>query len=207
MDDGSKVRNVPHREAIATVVEELEATLADCADRILETNGVLLGADRDHQWISLRLDTVRSQLGAVAIRNTVLRDAYLPNDRGIDSAVRSLGIHCSRFIEVQISALGGIVDVFTVTSGAEGEDLEYLRRTVHYFEDAYQDHRRLTALALSDEGGAGATLDALHLRDVDTGIINFCRQIEEFGEFIEAMPESSSDGSGSWDACLERVMH
>jgi len=207
LDDGLRVRKEPHREAIVTVVEELEATLADCAIRIMETNGVPLGGDLDHQRISQRLDKVRSQLSTVAAKNAMLRDAHLPNDRGIGPEMRRLGIHCSRFIEVQTSALGGVVDVLTVTSGAEGEDLEYLRKTVQYFEDAYEEHRQLTALVLGDEGEAGATLDDLHLRDVDTGIINFCRQISEFGEFRSAMVDRRSDSSSSRDACSEQVTH
>jgi len=200
------VRKKTQRKALVTTVDELEATLADCANRIMETNGVLVGGDLDLEWISQRLDVVRSQLTTVATKNTVLRGAYLPSTRRIQPAMRWLGIHCSRFIAVQTSALGGIVDVLTVTGGAEGEDLEYLRNIVQFFEEAYEEHRKLTALALSEEGEAGAALDALHLTGVDRGITNFYRQIEDFGEFREALVESWSDRPGSRDASPHQVI-
>jgi len=190
--DGPQVRKKAHRNAIVTMVDELEATLADCANRILETDGVLLGGELDLQWISGRLDVVRSQLAMVATKNTDFHDAHLPSIRGMQPAMRWLAIHCLRFVAVQTSALSGIVDVLTVTSGAEGEDLEYLRRTVQYFEAVYEEHRKLTALALSGDDDAGSALDALHLTDVNRGIANFCRQVEEFEEFRRTSPLSSS---------------
>lgn len=193
------MRKKTHRNAIVTIVDELEATLADCANRIRETDGVLLGGDLDLGWISQSLDDVRAELAAVASRNTVLRGTYLPGNRGVQAAMRWLGTYCSRFIGVQTSALEALVDVLMLTGGAEGEDLEYLRKAAEYFEDVYEEHRKLTALALSGEDGTDAALDSLHLASVDTEITDFYRQIKEFGEFRQALTDSTSETSGPLD--------
>jgi len=52
------------------LVDELEATLADCARRIMDTNGVLTGEAGESQWLSQQLDDVRSQLDSVVSKNT-----------------------------------------------------------------------------------------------------------------------------------------
>jgi len=201
------VRKRSRHKAIVTLVDELEATLADCARRIMDTNGVLTGEAGESQWLSQQLDDVRSQLDSVVSKNTVLRGEYLPGNRGIPPAIRWLGSNCSRFIEVQASALGGIVDVLTVTSRAEGNDLERLRKYHQCFEGAYEEYRKLTALALSDEGETDAALDARQLADVNDGITDFHQRFKEFTEFWEPLAMEQTGGSDALDHRSDRITH
>jgi hypothetical protein len=183
------VRKNTLRKVIVMTVDDLQAMLADCATRIMEINSVLVGGGHDFELISQRLEIVRAQLAAIDAKNTELRCAYAPGNRRIPAEMRWLVSHCSRFIAAQVSALVCSADVLTMTGGAEGEDLEYLRMKDKYFVGVYVEYRRLTALALSNESGAYPGVDADHMMEVEAGLSDFYREVKQFDEFREVLIE------------------
>lgn len=183
------MRKNTHRKVIAIAVDDLQATLADCATRINEVNGVLVGGGCDFELISKRLEIARAQLAAIDAKNTDLRCAYAPGDRRVPAEMRSLVSQCSRFIAAQVNAMACSADVLTMTGGAEGEDLEYLRMQDKYFARKYVEYRRLTALAFSNESGVHPGIDTDHMMEVDAGLSDFYREVKQFDEFGKVLIE------------------
>jgi len=188
-----KMRKVARRKAIVTMVDGLEASLADCVTLITGTNNIPLGGTVDPHDIPPTLAIPRTRLNMVEIDIEALRAAYCPDNLGIQRELLWLGDHCLKLIEVQARALGGLMDALSVRCGVEGGDAKYVDGMSRYFAAMYDEHRRLTALALREDVEAQRALEQTHILTANEGIADFYRRAAEFEEFRTAHIETWPD--------------